>query len=108
MRLVPEQPQVGQLGLTGTLQALTLAVGRILAGISALMSDVGYRVNRTLPKDGTEAMTGVLPLKSYTVATVPTVGTGELIYVSDETGGAIPAFSDGTNWRRVSDRVIVS
>jgi hypothetical protein len=31
-----------------------------------------------------------------------------MIYVSDEAGGAIPAFSDGTNWRRVTDRAVVS
>ncbi len=31
-----------------------------------------------------------------------------LIYVTDETGGAVPAFSDGTNWRRVTDRAVVS
>lgn len=30
------------------------------------------------------------------------------IYVTDETGGATPAFSDGTNWRRASDRAVVS
>ena len=49
-------------------------------------------------------------LKSYTVATAPAAAswTGAIVYVSDETGGAIPAFSDGTNWRRVSDRTIIS
>jgi hypothetical protein len=47
-------------------------------------------------------------LVSYTVATLPSGTTGEMIYVSDETGGAIPAFYDGTNWRRVTDRAIVS
>ena len=48
-------------------------------------------------------------LRSYTVAGAPSVTpAGQLIYVSDETGGAIPAFSDGTNWRRVSDRAIIS
>lgn len=31
-----------------------------------------------------------------------------LIFVSDDTGGAIVAFSDGTNWRRVTDRAIIS
>lgn len=48
-------------------------------------------------------------LTSYAVADVPdaTEGVG-LIFVSDEAGGAVPAFSDGTNWRRVTDRVIVS
>ena len=49
-------------------------------------------------------------LTSYTVAMLPdaTVKAGGMIFVSDETGGAVPAFSDGTNWRRVTDRTIVS
>ena len=48
-------------------------------------------------------------LKSYTVATLPSAATaGGMIYVSNETGGAVPAFSDGTNWRRVTDRAVVS
>ena len=48
-------------------------------------------------------------LPSYTVTTLPVVTTAPgLIFVSDETGGAVPAFSDGTNWRRVTDRTIVS
>lgn len=48
---------------------------------------------------------------SYTVATAPsasTAGAGSLIYVTDETGGATHAASDGTNWRRMSDRAIIS
>ena len=48
-------------------------------------------------------------LTSYTVATLPSATTaGGMIFVTDETGGAVPAFSDGTNWRRVTDRTIVS
>jgi hypothetical protein len=48
-------------------------------------------------------------LDSYTLATLPAAsGTKRMIYVSDETGGATPAFNDGTNWRRVTDRAIVS
>lgn len=52
----------------------------------------------------------LLQLPTYTVATVPSAATyvRGLIYVSDETGGAVPAFSDGTNWRRVTDRAIIS
>lgn len=46
---------------------------------------------------------------SFTVATLPAVGSaGGNIYVSDESGGAQPAFSDGTNWRRYTDRAVVS
>jgi hypothetical protein len=49
----------------------------------------------------------VLPV--YTVGTLPSATpAAQMIYVSNETGGAVPAFSDGTNWRRVTDRAIVS
>jgi predicted Rdx family selenoprotein len=48
-------------------------------------------------------------LQEYTVATLPDAGGDfRLIYVSDEAGGAIPAFNDGTDWRRVTDRAVVS
>ena len=52
-----------------------------------------------------------ITLDTYTVATLPTVPDitePGLIFVSDETGGAVPAFSDGTNWRRMTDRSIVT
>lgn len=49
------------------------------------------------------------PLQTFTVATLPAAtGAKRMIYVSDETGGAVPAFNDGTNWRRVTDRAVVS
>lgn len=50
-------------------------------------------------------------LPVYTVSTLPDVPDATkafLIFVSDESGGAVPAFSDGTNWRRVTDRAVVS
>jgi hypothetical protein len=48
-------------------------------------------------------------LPSYTVTTLPSATTaGQMIYVSNESGGAVMAFSDGTNWLRVTDRAIVS
>ncbi|WP_049974162.1 right-handed parallel beta-helix repeat-containing protein [Azospirillum sp. B4] len=52
---------------------------------------------------------GIVGLRSYTVATQPSAATAQrMIYVSDESGGPVPAFSDGTNWRRVTDRAVVS
>lgn len=46
---------------------------------------------------------------SYTVAELPTEGdAGETAFVSDASGGAVLAFFDGTNWRRVTDRAVVS
>lgn len=53
--------------------------------------------------------TGAVPVvPSYTVGSLPTAVAGGVIYVSNETGGAVLAFSDGTNWRRSTDRAIVS
>jgi hypothetical protein len=53
---------------------------------------------------------GGVPLPSFTVAGVGSaVGkTGYMVFISNESGGAVVAFSDGTNWRRVTDRAIVS
>ena len=51
-----------------------------------------------------------MPLFSVTVATIPAASdfNGHLIFVSDDAGGATIAFSDGTNWLRVTDRAIIS
>ena len=50
-----------------------------------------------------------LILPSYTVSTLPGANpAAQMIFVSDESGGAVIAFSDGTNWRRVTDRAIVT
>lgn len=54
---------------------------------------------------------GAAVFPSYTVAGVPsasTCGAGATIYVSNEAGGAVLAFSDGTNWKRVTDRATIS
>jgi len=51
----------------------------------------------------------ILRVGSFLVANLPPATTpGRVIYVSNETGGATLAFSDGTNWRRVQDRAVVS
>jgi len=48
-------------------------------------------------------------LPSYTVSTLPAATpAGQMVYVTNESGGAVPAFADGTNWRRVTDRAIVT
>lgn len=45
----------------------------------------------------------------YTVATLPDPATERrVIAVTDETGGYTIAFSDGSDWRRVQDRAVVS
>ncbi len=51
----------------------------------------------------------VLQLVRIPVANLPSKGQdGLLVFVPDEDGGAVPAFSDGSDWRRVTDRAVVS
>lgn len=38
----------------------------------------------------------------------PATKAARMIFVTDDVGGATPAFSDGTNWRRTSDRNVIS
>lgn len=68
---------------------------RVLTDIRAALSDVWATPLR---------------LKSFTVTGAPPAAdwTGGMIYVTNEAGGAVPAFSDGTNWRRVTDRAVIS
>jgi hypothetical protein len=63
---------------------------------------------------GTVYISGVfypdqLVLPSYTVSGLPSADTvAQFVYVTNDAGGPVPAFSDGINWRRVTDRAIVS
>jgi len=46
---------------------------------------------------------------SFVVSALPNAAQpGQMIYVSNETGGSVMAFSDGSNWRRITDRAVVS
>ena len=47
---------------------------------------------------------------SYAVADVPDASDhpSSIIFVTDETGGAVPAFSRGSDWRRVTDGNVIS
>lgn len=48
-------------------------------------------------------------LPSFPVASLPSAADkGVLIFVPNESGGATVAYSDGTDWRRVTDGAIVS
>lgn len=55
---------------------------------------------------GLVAFGGPIRLAHFTRATLPSAaaGTGALAFVADATGGATPAFSDGSVWRRLGDR----
>lgn len=64
-------------------------------------------LNKAFAAQGKRIRQPVAP--SYTVATLPPAeGAGQMVFVTNETGGAVLAFSDGAAWRRVTDRAVVS
>lgn len=70
-----------------------------------------YGDQKTIKTSGGDAdlSGGIVYFKTYIVEELPSATTaGGMIYISNESGGAVMAFSDGTNWRRVTDRAIVS
>lgn len=92
-------------------------------GLSLLSSNTG--VARIAAGDAADSSAGVLSydhsidawsitkelqLPTYTVAGLPAANTRPraIAYCSNETGGAVIVYSDGTNWRRVTDRAIAS
>lgn len=99
MNSVQERPGLPQ-GRPRTLLGIVNAFGTLILQLSNVLSEMGYRINRVLPKDGTEAMTAPLELMTYTVATLPTAADyeGAVIYVSDGGAGAVFRGSNGTSW----------
>lgn len=58
---------------------------------------------------------GPFKLSGYAKANLPPAAKwgnatsfSSVVYVVDDIGGPVIAFSDGTNWRRVTDRAVIS
>jgi hypothetical protein len=52
-----------------------------------------------------------LVLPSFTVAELASLTAnpvGQMVICTNEAGGTVPAFSDGTDWRRVTDRAVIT
>ncbi len=81
---------------------LRLVPTSAVSGIAAFVQRSGY--------EQTTAFLQPIRLASFTVATLPAPAnyTGAQVFVSNASGGAQPAYSDGTNWRRYSDGAVVS
>ena len=76
--------------------------GQATDALQLYLDDLTLQLNNAL-------LGAQVQLTSYTVATLPEASiAGGMIFVTDETGGSIPAFSDGNNWRRATDRAVVS
>ena len=99
---------------TNTLQvenvvASSIAPPNSLVGTYSITSPTTITLNAA---SGAGEVKSEVPFKlvSKTVTQLGSLSAsaGTMVYCTDESGGAIPAFYDGANWRRVSDRAIVS
>lgn len=100
---------------TGNFSAQANNIAAYYSGYFFLTAREGWKVydqeiNRTLLFDGTNWVIDHVDMAQFSVAGLPTASTntiGRMVYVTNASGGALPTFSDGTNWRRVTDRSIV-
>lgn len=75
-----------------------------------LVTDVPAEATYDLGVFATAITASQITMPIYTVSTVPTASNsiGQVIYLTDETGGPTLAFSDGSNWLRVQDLAVIS
>lgn len=78
-------------------------------GLSASLSGLSSSAASKVAKAG-DAMTGPLIMPAYLKAALPSASSfaRSMIYVGDLTGGAEFCYSDGSNWRRISDRSLAN
>lgn len=80
-----------------------------ISGLSSALSGLSDAAAAKVAKAG-DTMTGPLIMPSYLKAALPSASSfaRSLIYVSDLTGGAEFCYSDGSSWRRISDRSLAN
>ena len=99
------------LNVSGTITATTIQADSINAPTS-LTGTYSITSPTTITLDPTSEIINDAPMKlvSKTVAQLGSLvaSAGAIAYCSNESGGAQPCFYDGSNWRRFTDRAIVS
>ncbi len=89
----PSPPRGLPLGVTGW-------AGDMVKVLTGIITETNSRLNKMLPKDGTEVMTAALPLQEVLVADLPAASAneGRILYVSDGGSGAVFRGSNGSSW----------
>ena len=95
---------------TGTLTVTAVETDSINAP-SSLTGTYSLTSPTTITLDPVDEIINDAPMKlvSKTVLELSTLvsSAGSIVYCTDETGGPVLAFYDGTDWRRVTDRAVV-
>ena len=91
--------------ISGVLSANTIDTNTISSSDNSTI-----QINDSVQISDNLTMGGLLTLSNKTVAQLLllTPAAGTVAYCTDETGGAQPVFYDGTNWRRMTDRITIS
>ena len=99
-----------ELGLTGDDKLHLKVSADGVSWTEALVVDSSGRVGLGIATPTTALdVAGPIRVGTYLVSSLPSASaTGQLIFVSNETSGPVIAFADGSNWRRVTDRLVVS
>lgn len=86
--------------------SIKMPIDRRIVGADGKLSQDWERVLQ----QAFDAISGPLPLRPFTLAEMPDASKyiEHAIMVSDATGGAAPAYSNGTNWLRFSNDAIIS
>jgi hypothetical protein len=97
-------------GGSPTIEGLRQTIQDLIGALTRELVTHAQRINSSIVTTGETSMNAPFVVMTFTVASLPPAATWKqgVAFVSDETGGATLAFSDGTNWRRVQDRAIVS
>jgi hypothetical protein len=98
--LNPEQAIVK--GMVVAEKGLAVKAGPVALPANSV-SDLALSTNVQLKTDAHD-----LPTYAKAALTGLTHKAGRMVFVTDLTGGAEPVVSDGTNWRRLSDRTVAN
>lgn len=107
---LPSTPGIPSLGSYRDVRGLGTYLVSLQRALLQNFSEIAKVVNTAIFTDGSSEMLRPLVGAEYLKAALPAAATwkGGFVNVTDEAGGYTMAFSDGTNWRRVQDRAIVS
>lgn len=90
-------------------QRTTLGLGTAATKSTGTSGDAVPLLNGANTWSEAQTLTKPPVLPSHVISSLPSASpAAQLIYVSDESGGAVLAFSDGADWRRVTDRAVVT